>query len=57
MLSLLSILRRFVLVVRDGWDDKEFRGLTIVLGSWVAIGTIVYSIREDWSLVDSSTSA
>ena len=39
--------------LRSGWADAEFRGLSIVLGSWVALGTIIYSVREGWSLVDS----
>lgn len=52
-LSLLSILRRFAIVMRAGWHDEEFRGLTMVLGFWVALGTVVYHLREGWSIVDS----
>lgn len=51
--SLASIFTRFYKVMRTGWDDHEFRGLSIVLGSWVALGTLVYSIREGWSIIDS----
>ena len=51
--SLVSIVSRFYKVMRSGWADAEFRGLSIVLGSWVALGTIIYSVREGWSLVDS----
>ena len=53
MISLLLIFKRFWTVVRLGWDDREFRGLCTVLGSWLALGTIIYSIYEEWSVVDS----
>ena len=53
MISLVLIFKRFWKVVRGGWDDKEFRGLGIVLGSWIALGTIIYSIQEDWSVIES----
>jgi voltage-gated potassium channel Kch len=53
VISLFSISKRFLKVMRAGWGDHEFRGLSIVLGSWIALGTIIYSIREGWSLVDS----
>jgi voltage-gated potassium channel Kch len=36
-----------------GWDDNEFRGLAVVLAVWVAMGTIIYSSYEDWSVIDS----
>ncbi len=53
LISLASILSRFYKVMKAGWEDPEFRGLAIVLGSWIALGTIIYSIREDWSIIDS----
>ena len=53
MISLVLIFKRFWKVVRSGWDDKEFRGLGIVLGSWIALGTIIYSAQEDWSVTES----
>lgn len=53
LISLISILRRFLKVMRAGWSDGEFRGLSILLGSWVALGTLIYSVREGWSIVDS----
>ena len=53
LISLLSISKRFAKVMRAGWGDAEFRGLSIVLGSWVSLGTIIYSVREGWSLIDS----
>ncbi len=53
LISLASIFNRFYKVMRAGWDDPEFRGLAIVLGSWVALGTIIYSLREGWSIIDS----
>ena len=40
-------------VMRDGWADREFRGLGMVLGSWIALGTIIYSVNEDWSVIES----
>ena len=53
LISLLSISRRFAKVMKAGWSDAEFRGLSIVLGSWVALGTIIYSVREGWGMIDS----
>lgn len=53
MISLLAILRRLVVVIRAGWEDPEFRGITIVLAVWVALGTIVYSVYEEWTLIES----
>ena len=53
MISLVLIFKRFLKVVSSGWDDKEFRGLGIVLASWIAMGTIIYAIQEDWSVIES----
>ena len=53
MISLLSIFNRFRHVMKAGWSDPEFRGLSMILGSWVALGTIIYSVYEDWSIVES----
>ena len=53
MISLVLIFNRFWKVVRHGWADKEFRGLGIVLGSWIALGTIIYATQEDWSVIES----
>lgn len=39
--------------MRAGWHEPEFRGLSVVLGGWLAFGTIVYSLREGWSLIES----
>ena len=53
MVSLLLILRRLSRVIRGGWDDREFRGLGAVLAAWVALGTIIYAVNEDWTVVES----
>jgi len=53
MISLLLILKRFGRVIRLGWSDLEFRGLCIVLGSWLALGTVIYSFYEEWGVIDS----
>ena len=53
LISLMSILKRFLKVMKAGWRDGEFRGLSIVLGAWVALGTVIYSVREGWSIIDS----
>ncbi len=53
MISLILIFKRFWRVVKGGWQDKEFRGLGIVLASWVALGTIIYTVNEEWSVVES----
>jgi len=53
MISLVLIFKRFYKVVVSGWDDEEFRGLGIVLASWIALGTVIYSIQEDWSVIES----
>ena len=39
--------------MKGGWDDPEFRGLSFVLGSWIALGTIIYTVYEDWSVIES----
>ena len=52
-MALVLIMRRLAKVIRAGWDDEEFRGLTIVLTSWVASGTIIYALSEGWGVVDS----
>ncbi len=53
VISLLSILRRFVAVIRQGWSEPEFRGLSIVLAGWITLGTIIYAIYEKWTLIES----
>lgn len=53
MISILSIVKRFLAVMRYGWDDREFRGLTMMLASWVALGTVTYSIYESWTVIDA----
>ena len=53
MLSLLSILRIFLIVMRTGWGEPAFRGLSVVLGGWLVLGTVVYSLREGWSLIEA----
>ncbi len=53
MISLLSILKRFVAVIRQGWSEPEFRGLSIVLAGWVTLGTIIYTVYEKWTLIES----
>lgn len=53
MISLISIFRRLWKVMRTGWSDEEFRGLSILLGGWLALGTVVYSIYEGWTIIES----
>ena len=53
MVSLLLILKRFRRVVQGGWDDREFRGLALILAAWIALGTIIYTFNEGWSVVES----
>jgi voltage-gated potassium channel Kch len=53
MVSLLLVFKRFWKVIRQGWDDREFRGLAIVLGGWLALGTIVYTVNEGWGVIES----
>ena len=53
MISLLSILKRFVSILRTGWGEAEFRGLALVLAAWLALGTIIYTINEDWTATES----
>ena len=53
MVSLILILKRFLRVVQGGWVDREFRGLAIVLAAWVALGTLIYTANEGWSVVES----
>jgi voltage-gated potassium channel len=53
MISLLLILKRFWTVIVHGWDDREFRGLTLVLAGWVTLGTLIYSISEGWGAIEA----
>jgi len=53
VISLLLILKRFLRVVRLGWSDLAFRGLSVVLSFWLALGTIIYSLNEGWGMIDS----
>ncbi len=53
MFSLLSILRKFWKIMKRGLDDPEFRGLAILLGGWLVLGTVIYSIYEGWSPIES----
>ncbi len=53
MISLLSILKRFVSVIRSGWAEPEFRGLAIVLAGWIALGTIIYTVYEEWNVAEA----
>lgn len=53
MISLVLIVRRFTRVVRSGWSDREFRGLFAILAAWIAMGTLIFSFNEGWSVVES----
>jgi len=53
MVSFLLLLRRFYAIMKLGWEDAEFRGLSIFLTSWLTLGTLVYALAEDWNLVES----
>lgn len=53
MFSLILIMHKFWRVLRVGWSEPEFRGLSIVLGSWVGLGTLIYTIYEPWTVVES----
>ena len=53
MLSFLLVLRRFATVLRLGWKDEAFRALATMTASWVAVGTLVYSVYEGWDPVES----
>ena len=53
MISLLSILRQFWKVMKRGLEDPEFRGLSAFLAGWLVLGTVVYSLYEGWSAIES----
>ncbi len=53
MISLLSILKRFIGVMKQGWEEPEFRGLAIVLAGWIALGTVIYTVYEEWTVIES----
>ncbi|MEL7207287.1 MAG: potassium channel family protein [Actinomycetota bacterium] len=53
MISLISISKRFVSILRSGWKEPEFRGLAILLGGWLALGTTIYTVYEDWTVIES----
>ena len=53
MFSFLIVLRRFAKVFRLGWKEEAFRALATMTASWVAFGTLVYSVYEGWDPVES----
>jgi hypothetical protein len=53
MLSFLVVFRRLAAVLRLGWEDESFRALATMTASWVAFGTLVYSLSEGWNPVES----
>jgi voltage-gated potassium channel len=53
MISLFSILMRFVWAVRGSWRDPEFRGLAGLVIVTLLAGTLFYSEIEGWNLLDS----
>jgi hypothetical protein len=53
MLSFLLLFRRFYAIMKLGWEDAEFRGLTMFLASWLVLGTVVYALAEGWNPVES----
>jgi hypothetical protein len=53
MISLILIIKRFWSVLKLGWSEPEFRGLSIFLGVWVGLGTVIYSVYEPWTITES----
>ncbi|HEX6031449.1 MAG TPA: potassium channel family protein [Tepidiformaceae bacterium] len=52
---MLRFLEFFALfrAVRHGWSDPMFRGLVLGVAFELALGTVVYALLEDWSLLDA----
>jgi hypothetical protein len=54
MLVTLAAMAVFLESIRLVWRDAEFRAIAMVAVVQVAVGTLVYSLVEDWSLLDSA---
>lgn len=49
----LLALYTFTKAVRRGLQDKEFRGILLLVGVILLMGTLFYALVEDWSLIDA----
>ena len=54
MLATLEAVFGYAGFLRDCWDDAEFRALAAVAVVQLTVGTVVFAIIEDWSLLDSA---
>jgi hypothetical protein len=52
MLSALLMLGRFLGALRVALRDQEFGRILVAAGTLVLVGTIAYTLGEDWSPVD-----
>ena len=50
--SLLHMLS-LVGAIRGAWSDPAFQALTFLVAGELAVGTIVYRLLEDWSVLDA----
>lgn len=46
-------LYTFARTVRRGLQDKEFRGILLLVGVTLLMGTAFYSLVEGWTLIDA----
>jgi|APSaa5957512622_1039677.scaffolds.fasta_scaffold151726_1 voltage-gated potassium channel len=49
----LLALYTFFRAVRRGLQDKEFRGILLLVGAILLGGTFFYALVEGWSLIDA----
>jgi hypothetical protein len=53
MIAFFTTLRTFVVAIRRGLSDPQFRALAFLVVVLLVSGTVFYWRFEDWSLLDS----
>jgi hypothetical protein len=53
MIVLLAVLKGFVVTLKEGLTDPKFRAMASLVALLLAVGTVFYSLYEDWTLLES----
>lgn len=53
MIVFLAVLKGFAVTLRQGLADPKFRAMASLVASLLVVGTIFYSLYEDWTLLES----
>ena len=53
MLWFVLAMARLTRVLRNGWQDPEFRALLLIFALLLVLGTLFYTTVEDWSVIDA----